>query len=324
MEGPGKPKLLEQVRERCRVKHYSIRTEQSYVHWIKRYIYFHNKRHPKEMGKDEVEAFLTNLAVVANVTASTQNLALSAILFLYREVLDIKLPWLENVTRAKKPARLPVVLTPEEIERVFAHLDGTYWLIASLMYGSGLRLMEALRLRVKDIDFGRYEITVREGKGGKDRRTMLPRSLEDKLLLQVEKVRQIHKQDREHGADAVYMPYALERKFPNAGYELGWQYLFPASKLSTDPRSQKYRRHHLDAKAVQRQIKKAVRQSGINKPATSHSLRHSFATQLLESGYDIRTVQELLGHKDVKTTQIYTHVLNRGGQAVKSPLDVTG
>ena len=321
MDTAQPPKLLTQVRERCRVKHHSIRTEKTYVHWIKRFILFHNKKHPKDMGKYEVEAFLTHLAVVGNVTASTQNLALSAILFLYREVLILKLPWLDDVVRAKKPGKLPVVMTPTEVQRVLTHMDGKYWLMASLMYGTGMRLMEILRLRVKDVDFERREIMVRDGKGGKDRRTMLPDSLRDVLQQQVEKIRELHKQDMEQGADPVYMPYALERKYPNAGKELGWQYMFPASKLSTDPRTQLYRRHHLDAKVLQRKIKTAVRSSGINKPASSHTFRHSFATQLLETGYDIRTVQELLGHADVSTTMIYTHVLNRGGQGVRSPLD---
>lgn len=321
MEQAGKPRLLDQVRARCRVKHYSIRTEKTYCHWIKRHILFHNKKHPREMGKNEVEAFLSHLAVNGNVSPSTQNLALSAILFLYREVLEIQLPWLDNVIRARKSPRLPVVLTQQEVQRVLANMEGKYWLMASLMYGTGMRLMEVLRLRVKDIDFERHEVIVREGKGNKDRRTMLPVTLTESLKLQLEKVRQLHQQDMEQGADPVYLPYALEKKYPNAGREFGWQYIFPASKLSTDPITKKYRRHHLDAKALQRKIKQAVRNSGINKPASSHTFRHSFATHLLESGYDIRTVQELLGHKDVSTTMIYTHVLNKGGQAVNSPLD---
>lgn len=321
MEQAKKPKLLDQVRERCRVKHYSIRTEKTYVHWIKRFILFHKKKHPKEMDNLEIEAFLTHLAVVGNVTAATQNLALSAILFLYREVLKLDLPWLENVTRAKKPAKLPVVLTPDEVKRVLAHLEGTYWLLSSLMYGTGMRLMEVIRLRVKDVDFQRREIIVREGKGGKDRRTMLPDSLRDLLQQQIDKVKILYTQDAEQGAAPVYLPFALDRKYPNAGKELAWQYMFPASKLSTDPRTGLYRRHHLDAKALQRKIKAAVRLSAINKPATSHAFRHSFATQLLDANYDLRTIQELLGHKDIRTTQIYTHVLNKGGQGVRSPLD---
>ncbi len=321
MDEPKAPRLLDQVRERCRVKHYSIRTEAAYTDWIRRFILFHNKRHPREMGAPEVEAYLTHLAVVGNVAPSTQNQALAALLFLYREVLEVDLPWLEGVTRAKKPARLPVVLSVDEARRVLAQLDGVYSLLAGLMYGSGLRLMEAVRLRIKDVDFARLEITVREGKGGKDRRTMLPQSLVEPLRQQLERVRIFHEQDLAAGVGPVYLPHALERKYPNAGKELAWQYFFPASRPAIDPRSGITRRHHLDEKAVQRAIKEAVRRAGLNKPATSHSLRHSFATHLLENGYDIRTVQELLGHKDVKTTQIYTHVLNRGGRGVLSPLD---
>lgn len=321
MDQPSKPRLLDMVRERCRVKHYSIRTEKRYIDWIRRFILFHDKRHPSEMGAVEIETFLTHLAVQGNVAASTQNQALAALLFLYRDVLAIELPWLDGVTRAKKPARLPVVLTESEVRALLSRLDGVHHLIASLLYGSGLRLMEAMRLRVKDVDFERLEITVREGKGGKDRRTMLPRSLVGPLQTQVERVRFFHEQDLKNGVSPVYLPYALERKYPNAGRELGWQYLFPAAEPATDPRSGITRRHHLGEQAFQRAIKTAVRQANIVKPATSHSLRHSFATHLLESGYDIRTVQELLGHSDVKTTQIYTHVLNRGGRGVLSPLD---
>ncbi len=322
MEVSTKPRLLDQVRHRCRVKHYSIRTEKAYVDWIRRFIHFHGVRHPKEMGAPEVEAFLTHLAVQGNVAPSTQNQALAAILFLYKEVLEIELPWLDGVTRAKKPSRLPVVLSQDEVTRVLAQLDGVHHMIASLLYGSGLRLMEAIRLRVKDVDFARLEVVVREGKGGKDRRTMLPRSLVEPLQSQIARVQVFHEQDLKSGVGPVYLPYALERKYPNAGRELGWQYMFPAAEPANDPRSGVIRRHHLGEKAFQRAIKGAVRRAGINKPATSHSLRHSFATHLLENGYDIRTVQELLGHKDVKTTQIYTHVLNRGGNAVRSPLDV--
>ncbi len=322
MEQPTKPRLLDLVRNRCRVKHYSIRTEKRYLDWIRRFIRFHGMRHPNEMGAQEVEAFLTHLAVKGNVAPSTQNQALAAILFLYKEVLSIELPWLDGVTRAKKPPRLPVVLTEGEVKAVLAQLDGVHNLIASLLYGAGLRLMEAMRLRIKDVDFERCEITVRDGKGGKDRRTMLPRSLLEPLSSQLERVRIIHGQDIQNGVGPVYLPYALERKYPNAGRELGWQYMFPAAEPAIDPRSGILRRHHLGEQAFQRAIKGAVRRAGINKPATSHTLCHSFATHLLENGYDIRTVQELLGHKDVKTTQIYTHVLNRGGNAVRSPLDV--
>lgn len=321
MEAPRRPRLLDQVSERCRVKHYSLRTEQAYVQWIRRFILFHGKRHPRDLGAPEVERFLTHLAVSGKVAAATQNQALAAILFLYRDVLAIELPWLDGITRAKKPPRLPVVLTHEEVKALLARLDGVYWLLASLMYGSGLRLMEALRLRVKDVDLARREITVREGKGAKDRRTMLPDVLVEPLKRQRERVQAIHERDTAEGLAPVWLPHALDRKYPNAGRSLAWQFLFPASQPGIDPRSGVRRRHHLHESAVQRGIKSAVRASGILKPASSHTLRHSFATHLLESGYDIRTVQELLGHRDVSTTQIYTHVLNRGGQGVRSPLD---
>ncbi|MCW8827173.1 MAG: integron integrase [Gammaproteobacteria bacterium] len=321
MEQFAKPRLLEQVAERCRVKHYSIRTEKRYIDWIRRFILFHDKRHPSEMGAPEVEAFLTQLAVVRNVAPSTQNQALAAILFLYKEVLCIELPWLDGVTRAKKAPRLPVVLTELEVRGVLAQLDGVHHLVASLLYGSGLRLMEAMRLRVKDVDFERFEVTVRDGKGGKDRRTMLPNSLVEPLRYQLEKVSSIHEQDLRNKIGPVYLPYALERKYPGAGYELGWCYMFPAKSPAIDPRTGITRRHHIGEKSFQRAIKGAVRRAGLTKPATSHTLRHSFATHLLEGGYDIRTVQELLGHNDVKTTMIYTHVLNKGGQGVRSPLD---
>ncbi len=321
MEQSSKPRLLDRVRHRCRVKHYSIRTEQRYTDWIRRFILVHGKRHPSEMGAREMEAFLSHLAVKGNVAASTQNQALAAILFLYKEVLEIELPWLDGITRAKKPPRLPVVLTETEVRTLLAQLDGVHHLIASLLYGSGLRLMEAMRLRVKDVDFERLEVTVRDGKGGKDRRTMLPRSLVEPLRSQLERVCIFHEQDIQNNVAPVYLPYALERKYPNAGKELGWQYFFPATSPAEDPRTGITRRHHLGEKAVQRAIKQAVRRAGINKPATSHTMRHSFATHLIEKGYDIRTVQELMGHKDIRTTQIYTHVLNRGGNAVRSPLD---
>lgn len=265
--------------------------------------------------------FWTHLAVQRNVAASTQNQALAALLFLYKEVLGIELPWLDGVTRAKRPPKLPTVLTEAEARLLLAQLEGVHHLVAALLYGSGLRLMEAIRLRVQDVDFERLEITVRSGKGNKDRRTMLPRSLVVPLQGQLDRVRLFHEQDIHSGIGPVYLPFALDRKYPNAGRELGWQYLFAAAKPAIDPRSNIVRRHHLNEKAFQRAIKEAVRVAGINKPATSHSLRHSFATHLLEGGYDIRTVQELLGHNDVRTTQIYTHVLNRGGNAVRSPLD---
>ena len=315
------PKLLDQVRDRLRVKHYSIRTEHAYIDWIKRFIWFHDKRHPREMGAGEVEAYLTHLAVKNNVSASTQNQAKCALLFLYREVLEQELPWLDKVTQAKVPARLPVVLTVGEVQAVLQRLTGTHWLIASLLYGAGLRLMEAVRLRVKDVEFTQHEIIVREGKGAKDRVTMLPESVIEPLRLHLAKVRALHRQDLAAGFGDVYLPFALAKKYPNAGREWGWQYVFPAANLSIDPRAKVKRRHHVDEKGIQRAMKQAVRDAQIAKPATPHSLRHSFATHLLLGGYDIRTVQELLGHSDVSTTMIYTHVLNRGGKGVVSPLD---
>ena len=315
------PKLLDQVRDLIRLKHYSIRTEQAYLGWIRRFILFHHKRHPKEMGKTEIEAFLTHLAVQENVAASTQNQAMNAILFLYRHVLKQDLGWLEDVTRAKRPARLPVVLTVQEVQAVLARLDGQHWVMASLLYGSGLRLMECLRLRVKDLELTRRELIVRDGKGSKDRITLLPDKLIQPLQTQLERVKALHQQDLQQGFGAVYLPYALERKYPNANREWAWQYVFPANKRSIDPRSGVERRHHLGETALQQAVRNAVRQAGIDKPASCHTLRHSFATHLLANGYDIRTVQELLGHKDVRTTMIYTHVLNRGGKGVRSPLD---
>ncbi len=317
-----RPRLMDQVRERLRVKHYSLRTEQVYTDWIKRFILFHGKRHPKTLGAPEIEAFLTHLAVRGRVSASTQNQAKSALLFLYREVLAQALPWLDNVTQAKVPERLPVVLTVAEARVVLGRLSGSHWLVASLLYGAGLRLMEALRLRVKDIDFGRHEIVVREGKGFKDRVTLLPASVVDPLKLHLAKVKALHQEDRASGFGEVYLPDALAKKYPKAGREWGWQYVFPSAKFSVDPRSGATRRHHLDEKGIQRAMKQVVRDAGIVKPATPHTLRHSFATHLLQAGYDIRTVQELLGHSDVSTTMIYTHVLNRGGKGVQSPLDV--
>ena len=315
-------KLLDQVSARIRVKHYSRRTEQAYIDWIKRYILHHGKRHPKEMGAVEVEQFLSYLASSRNVSSSTQNQAKSAILFLYKEVLGVDLPWLDNVTQAKSPARLPVVLTREEVNALITRLDGTMWLIVSLLYGSGMRIMECLRLRVKDVDLARREILVREGKGYKDRVTMIPISLVEPLKQHLLKVRALHLEDLNAGHGAVFMPFALETKYPNGAKEWSWQYVFPSIKLSVDPRSAVVRRHHADEKTVQRAVKKAVKLAGITKLATPHTLRHSFATHLLEGGYDIRTVQELLGHNDVATTMIYTHVLNKGGRGVKSPLDV--
>ncbi len=319
---PRSPKLLDQVRAKLRVKHYSIRTEEAYADWIKRFILFHGKRHPSAMAAPEIEAFLTDLAVARKVSASTQNQAKSAILFLYREVLQKELAWLENVPRAKAPERVPVVLTAVETRAVLARLRGTHWLIASLLYGAGLRLMEAVRLRVKDVEFSRREIVVREGKGFKDRVTMLPEAAIEPLKLHLAKVKALHREGLAEGFGDVYLPFALAKKYPNAAREWGWQYVFPSQNLSVDPRSGKKRRHHIDEKCIQRAMKQAVRDAKIVKPATPHTLRHSFATHLLQSGYDIRTVQELLGHKDVSTTMIYTHVLNRGGRGVVSPLDL--
>lgn len=316
------PKLLDRVRERIRFKHYSIRTEDSYVQWIRRFILFHGKRHPSEMGAVEVEAFLTHLAVEGNVAASTQNQARSALLFLYKEVLGSELPWLNNVEQARKPRRLPVVLTEDEVRAVLANLEGVHWLVAALLYGAGLRLMEALRLRVQDVDFKRREILVRNGKGFKDRVTMLPDKLAGRLQAHLASVKLLHEKDLAEGYGEVHLPYALDRKYPNAGTSWGWQYVFPSGNRSIDPRTGKMRRHHVDEQTIQRAVKQAVRSAGLVKMATPHTLRHSFATHLLQNGQDIRTVQELLGHEDVQTTMIYTHVLNRGGRGVTSPLDV--
>lgn len=316
------PRLLDQVRDRLRLKHYSLRTEQAYVGWIKRYIIFHGKRHPAEMGKTELESFLTSLAVDRNVSASTQTQALSALLFLYKDVLELEFPWLDDVTRAKKPVRLPTVLTADEVKRLFKYLDDPLMdLIVRLLYGTGMRLLECLRLRMKDVEFTRREIVVREGKGNKDRVTMLPDSLADRLRAQMEFVKGQHAQDLAVNRGEVWLPDALSAKYPNAPKALAWQYMFPASGFSVDPRSGAVRRHHVDDKRVQRAVKRAAAQAGLVKLVTPHTLRHSFATHLLEAGYDIRTVQELLGHSDVSTTMIYTHVLNKGGRGVTSPLD---
>ncbi|MDR3094234.1 MAG: integron integrase [Bacteroidales bacterium] len=318
---PLPPKLLDQVRNRLRLKHYSIRTEHQYVQWARRFILFHQKRHPAGMGAAEVEAFLTYLAVKERVAAATQNQALSALLFLYREVLGVNLPWLENVVRAKRPARLPVVLTRREVAAVLDHMQGTHGLMARLLYGTGMRLMECMRLRVKDVDFERSEILIRDGKGGKDRVTMLPQALSVPMQAHLQTRRRLYDDDSAKGMSGVYLPDALARKYPEAATDWGWQYVFVAGRYSVDPRSGKERRHHMDEKLLQRAMKKAVLAAAIVKPATPHTLRHSFATHLLEGGYDIRTVQELLGHADVSTTMIYTHVLNKGGRGVTSPLD---
>lgn len=317
----GKPRLLDRLREQIRIRHYSIRTETAYIKWVRDFIRYHNVRHPAEMGAPEVERFLSHLAVDLNVSASTQNQALAALLFLYKHVLAIDLPWLNDVVRAKRPERLPVVLSREETQRLLACFEGELALVTGLLYGSGLRLMEAMRLRVKDVDFARGEILVRDGKGMKDRVTLLPGRLSQPLKRHLDCVKALHERDLAEGFGEVYLPFALARKYPNAAKEWGWQYVFPAPGRSVDPRSGIKRRHHMDEKRVQRAFKSAVREAGIAKPATPHTLRHCFATHLLESGQDIRTVQELLGHADVKTTMIYTHVLNRGGLGVLSPLD---
>ena len=318
---PQPSKLLHLVRDRLRLKHYSIRTETQYVQWIRRFILFHNKRHPQDMGVVEVEMFLTHLAVEGKVAAATQNQALSAILFLYREVLGINLPWLDGVVRAKQPQRLPVVLTRQEISGVLDRMSGLHGMMARLLYGTGMRLMECVRLRVKDVDFERAEIVVRDGKGAKDRVTMLPTSLILPLQEHLRWCRQLFEDDKAKGMATVYLPDALDRKYPNAASDWAWQYFFPAASYSVDLRSGVKRRHHVDEKALQRAVKKAVQASDVAKLATPHTFRHSFATHLLQSGYDIRTVQELLGHADVATTMIYTHVLNKGGRGVTSPLD---
>lgn len=317
----GKPRLLDEVRHALRVKHYSIRTEEAYVQWIKRFIFFHNKKHPAEMGETEISAFLTDLAVHKNVTASTQNQALSALLFLYKQVLGIELAWLDGVTRAKRPSRLPVVLPREQVLQLLDGMGGTNGLIARLLYGTGMRLMEAMRLRVQDIDFDYRQIIVRQGKGAKDRATVLPDAIMAPLQQQLAHAQRLHRLDIEEGFGCVYLPFALAHKYPNACRDWRWQYVFPSASRSLDPRDGVVRRHHLDEKNVQRAMREAARRCRITKPASPHVLRHCFATHLLEGGTDIRTLQELLGHKDVKTTQIYTHVMKRGGNAVRSPLD---
>lgn len=317
-----KPRLLDQLRYVIRCKHYSIRTEHTYVEWVKRFIYFHDRKHPKDLGESNISAFLTHLAVERKVSSSTQNQALCAIVFLYKNVIKKEIGELDDLIRAKRPSKLPIVFTREEVRKILIQLDGPRWIMGNLLYGAGLRLMECLRLRVKDIDFGYRQISVRDGKGHKDRVTMLPEIICERLQHHLAKVNQAHQQDLRAGFGAVYMPYALDRKYPNAGREWGWQYVFPSQRRSIDPRSGIERRHHVTESMLQRAIKKAIRSSGIVKPGSCHSLRHSFATHLLESGYDIRTVQELLGHKDVTTTMIYTHVLNKGGKGVQSPGDM--
>lgn len=313
--------LLESLRDVIRRKHYSIRTEQSYVNWVKDYVRFHRLRHPRAMNETHVVEYLTHLAVSRNVSASTQNQALNALVFLYRHVLNAPLGSLAGAARAKQRPRLPIVFTRDEIVTLFSRLDGAVWLVTALLYGSGLRLMEGLRLRVKDVEFDRLAVYVRAGKGGKDRVTMLPRDLVEPLQTHLAQVRITFERDRARGLAGVYLPYALERKYPNAPFEWPWQWLFPAAEPSRDPRGNgEPRRHHLQPELIQRRMRVALREARIEKRASPHTLRHSFATHLLEGGYDIRTVQELLGHSDVKTTQIYTHVLKLGGNAVQSPL----
>lgn len=320
---PPGPKLLTRVRDAIRLRHMSPKTEKAYVQWIRQYILFHGKRHPEEMAEEEVSAFLTHLATKRRVSASTQNQALSALLFLYRNVLDRDLGALDAV-RAKKPRRLPVVLSRGEVLQLLENLEGTPKLVATLLYGAGLRLQEALRLRVKDLDFSFHQITVRSGKGDKDRVTMLPGLLEAPLRLHLARVRTLHERDLSKGLGRVFLPYALAAKYPNASTEWAWQYVFPSEALAQDPDSGERRRFYTSPRTIQRAVKRAVRAAGITKPATCHTLRHSFATHLLVGGYDIRTVQELLGHRSVRTTMIYTHVLNRGGHGVQSPADTLG
>lgn len=316
-----KPKLLEQVRQKIRLKHYSIRTEQSYVGWIRRFILFNGKRHPAEMGTAEVEAFLTDLAVRGKVAASTQNQAFCAILFLYKHVLKIDVLKDLDAVRAKRPVRLPTVLAFEEVMSIIDAVSGVFQLVTKMLYGCGLRGIEAVRLRVNDVDFALNQIMVRDGKGRKDRPTMFPDDVKSSLKAHLKRIKILHEKDLKNGYGSVFLPDALERKYKNASKQWGWQYVFPSQTLSVDPRSGIKRRHHLHLSSLNKAIKKAADLVGIRKNISSHCFRHSFATHLLEDGYDIRTVQELLGHKDIKTTQIYTHVLNKGPKAVRSPLD---
>lgn len=317
----GTPRLLDQLRQQIRLRHYSLRTEQAYVGWVRRFIIFHDRRHPLTMGAAEVEAFLSHLASERNVASATQGQALSAVMFLYKAVLKIDLPWLQNVVRSTRPRRLPVVLTQAEARAVIGYMQGINWLIAGLLYGSGLRVLEALRLRIKDVDLNIQQLTIRDGKGGKDRVTVLPETLLAPLTVHLSRVREQHELAMARGFGGVELPFALERKYPRAHQDWGWQYVFPAATPTIDSRSGVRRRAHMPEETVQRAVRAAVRQAGIIKPASPHTFRHSFATHLLEAGYDIRTVQELLGHKDVSTTQIYTHVMQKGANAVRSPLD---
>ena len=317
------PKLLDLVREAIRLRHYSPRTETAYISWIRRFIVFHGRRHPRELGPNEVTAFLSGLAE-RGVSASTQNQALSAVLVLFEVVLGQRLGWMNDIDRARRPSRLPVVLSREEVALLLAHLRGVVWVMASLMYGAGLRLLECAELRVKDVNFDRGELTIRDGKGGKDRVTMVPGALRVPLSEHLAWVKTQHDSDLAAGRGRVALPGALRVKYPNAPVEWAWQWVFPATRFYLDAATGERRRHHLHESVLQRAVKDAVRTAGIARPATCHSLRHSFATHLLEAGYDIRTIQELLGHRDVSTTMIYTHVLNQGGRGVRSPLDVLG
>jgi len=317
----GERKLLEVVRDSLRTQNYSYRTEKTYINWIRKYILFHKKRHPKEMGEREINQFLTYLAVNRKVAASTQNQALSALLFLYKVILGKEIGWIGNIQRARKPKKIPVVFSREEVKKVLLHLHGKCWLVGALMYGSGLRLMECLKLRVKDLDSACRQITVRSGKGQKDRLTMMPGVVISPLKTHLKRVKALHEKDLAEGFGSVRLPGALRRKYPNADKEWRWQYVFPASTRYFDPEDKEHRRHHFHESAVQRAMKDAIEKACITKTGSCHTLRHSFATHLLESGHDIRTVQELLGHQDVRTTMIYTHVLNRGGMGVKSPMD---
>src|ERR1700681_4819 len=324
MRHGSQPGLLAVAREKMRTRHLALRTEQAYLQWLRRYVAFHNRRHPRELGAPEIEQFLTHLAVHRKVGAATQNQALQALLFLYRHVLQIELPWLDGVTRACQPKRLPVVLSRTEVQALLAQLQGTPWLVANLLYGSGLRLMEGLRLRVNDLAIERGELIVREAKGGKDRVTVLPAALDVPVRAHLGRLRSWYEEERRQQQPGVSLPFALARKYPQAGTQWGWQYLFPAASLCRDPYSGRPVRHHLHEKTVQRAVQEAVHRARTTRPASSHTLRHCFATLLLEDGYDIRTVQELLGHADLKTTMIYTHVMGKGANGVRSPLDREG
>lgn len=320
-EIPQKPKLLDQVRAAIRTRHYSPRTEEAYLHWIRRYIFFHNKRHPAEMGEKEIGSFINHLAVKENVAASTQNQALSALLFLYKQVLEKEFGEIDNLVWAKKPRRLPVVFTREEVRTVLRHFSDEKWLMANLLYGSGLRLQECLSLRVKDIDFSYSQIVVRAAKGNKDRVTLLPENIKAPLAKHLDRVMNLRQSDLERGFGKIYLPNALEKKYPGAASEWAWYWVFPAADISSDPQTGIRRRHHVGSWVLQRAMREARLKAGITKHCGCHTFRHSFATHLLEDGYDIRTIQELMGHNDVKTTMVYTHVINKGGRGVRSPAD---